>query len=81
VAAARASDLQQRVHPLVRPLAEPQARPAAQQSEDPRFGVWTGRGERGHVPELREDHVAEGQGLIAHRNRIEVGQIRVQDDE
>jgi hypothetical protein len=71
----------QRVHPLVRPLVEPQARPAAHQLDHPRLRFWIGRGDRGHVPELREDHVVEAPGLKAGREHVEVGQIRVQDDE
>jgi len=71
----------QRVHAPVRPLIEAQTRPAAHQFEHPRPGIWIGRSDRGHVPELREDYVVEPPRLRAARDRVEVGQARVQDDE
>ena len=71
----------QRQQALVRPFIEPEAGPPSDQLQHPGLGRWISRGKGGHVPELREHEVVDHPRLIAQRDRFQIGQRRVQDDE
>ena len=66
---------------LLRPVVQAQARPTAHQFQHPGLGVRLGGRERGHVAELGEHEVVDRPGLGAVLERLNVGQVGIQDDE